>query len=128
MIIFDTLSELESYLPAVPLLKHVITIMDRSLPYEETVGEYTCKEESKVTYQVDAFLSSDKGISFTVPSGMQKVLIALEGEEIISCEDSSTVLVMSEGRFALLGEGHYKKGMTRSLPEAVKDVIFNLPL
>ncbi len=127
MIIFDTLSELESYLPAVPLLKHVITIMDRSLPYEESVGEYVCKEEAAVTYQVDAFLTSDKGVSFTVSHGKQAVLIALEGEEIVSSEDSQSAFVMSEGRFILLGEGHYKKGMTRSLPEAVKDVIFTFP-
>ena len=56
--IFDTLSQLETYVPVVPAMAHVITVMDRSLPYERKDGTYACDEDESVTYRVMSAMSS----------------------------------------------------------------------
>lgn len=126
MSIFDVLSELESYVPAVPALRHVITIMDRSLPYEKGTGVYTCPESDKVSYKVDSFLSSDRGIEFTVEPGTEAVVIALDGEEMVSSLSGDQVFILTEGRFLILSAGSYKRGISPNLPASVKDVVFTL--
>ena len=123
MIIFDTLSQLETYLSSVKLMNHVISIMDRSLPYEAEDGFY----EESVTYTVSSALTSRNGFPFTVEKGSLCVIIALEGEEIVSSLDSSMAFVLSEGRFLLLSEGEYKRGVMTTLPGNFRDVRFSLP-
>lgn len=127
MIIFDTLSQLETYLSSVKLMNHVISIMDRSLPYEAEDGFYSCKEEESVTYTVSSALTSRNGFPFTVEKGSLCVIIALEGEEIVSSLDSSMAFVLSEGRFLLLSEGEYKRGVMTTLPGNFRDVRFSFP-
>lgn len=128
MIIFDVLSQLESYVPAAPLLKHVITIMDRSLPYKEEPGVYTCKEESSVSYTVEKLELSPGGKEFTVSEGERAVIITLNGDQIVSSSNSETVYKMPEGRFLLLSPGAYKKGMVDTDYMVIDMVTFRLPI
>ncbi len=124
MIIFDTLSELENYVPALKDLAHVITLLDRSIPYRDSPGVYNCPEKAEVAYLVDAFMTSPKGYEFTVPEGKTSVLVTLEGEQIVSSLEGDKVFIMAEGRFLALSSGVYRKGLASSLPAAVKDVVF----
>ncbi len=126
MIIFDTLSELESYVPALKDLVHVITLLDRSIPYRDKPGTYSCPEKNSVTYVVDSFMTGQKGHEFSVEKGKVAVLVTLEGEQIVSLDDGGKVFIMAEGRFIALSEGTYRKGISTSLPSAVKDVVFTL--
>ena len=57
--VFDILSELESYENSFPEIRNVIDIMDRSLPYEKGEGTYSCPENDRVTYSVNEILTSD---------------------------------------------------------------------
>ena len=55
MIVFDTLSELESYEGVFPAIRTIIGVMDRSLPYEQGDGRYDTPEKSDVRYIIDSF-------------------------------------------------------------------------
>lgn len=126
MILFDTLDELESYLMLHPLMQHVITIMDRSLPYDNPPGAYTCQECDLVSYVVDAFVSGDKGQSLVLAKGQTMVEICLEGEELISSTAPEMVFKLSQGRFLLVeGPVELRRGVNVNLPQAVKCVRFN---
>ena len=127
MIIFDTLNELESYLPPIPALKYIITVMDRSLPYEKSMGDYACPEKDEIKYHVDTFLTSKEGFAFTVKEGSLALLVCLDGDEILSSTNREDVMVMSEGRFAILSEGVYHRGISTNLPTTIKDVLFTFP-
>lgn len=124
MTLFDTLGRLESYLPILPRLEHVITVMDRALPYDNPDGSYKCPECDDVSYAVHSALSSDKGIPFEVEAGSHALIVALDGQEVVSSLDASSVFVMCEGRFVVLGPGSWKRAVAVSLPEAFRDVIF----
>ena len=126
MIIFDTLSELESYLPALKNLINVITLLDRSIPYRDKAGVYSCPENKDVTYTVETALTSSKGIEFTVPKDKVAVLRTLEGEQIVSTLDHEKVFILSEGRFLALSEGSYRRCVSVNLPVEIKDVTFHI--
>ena len=116
MIVFDTLSELESYENAFHELRNVIEIMDRSLPYRQAEGAYECPENSNVTYTVEKVLTGDKGVPLKVPSGKKAVVITMEGEMVASSLSSDRVFILTEGRFLLAGEGEYRVGLLANLP------------
>ena len=105
--IFDTLSQLETYVPVVPAMAHVITVMDRSLPYERKDGTYACDEDESVTYRVMSAMSSSGGFEFEVKAGEGALIVALDG---------------------LLGEGRYRRGVSTSLPADFRDVVFTFPM
>ena len=71
MIVFDTLSQLESYQGAFPEIGTIIGVMDRSLPYDQGPGRYDTPEESSVRYIIDEGLTSDKGFIAEPFSGMK---------------------------------------------------------
>lgn len=123
--VFDILSELESYENSFPEIRNVIDIMDRSLPYEKGEGTYSCPENDRVTYSVNEILTSDKGISFNVEANHSALIITLEGEQVVSSNDVDKVFILSEGRFLLLNEGVWKIAMTPNLPAQIKYCVFN---
>ena len=123
--VFDILSELESYENSFPEIRNVIDIMDRSLPYEKGEGTYSCPENDRVTYSVNEILTSDKGISFNVEANHSALIITLEGEQVVSSNDVDKVFTLSEGRFLLLNEGVWRIAMTPNLPAQIKYCIFN---
>ena len=122
--VFDILSELESYENSFPEIRNVIDIMDRSLPYEKGEGTYSCPENDRVTYSVNEILTSDKGISFNVEANHSALIITLEGEQVVSSNDVDKVFILSEGRFLLLNEGFWRIAMTPNLPAQIKYCIF----
>lgn len=123
--VFDILSELESYENSFPEIRNVIDIMDRSLPYEKGEGTYSCPENDRVTYSVNEILTSDKGISFNVEANHSALIITLEGEQVVSSNDVDKVFILSEGRFLLLNKGVWRIAMTPNLPAQIKYCIFN---
>ena len=123
--VFDILSELESYENSFPEIRNVIDIMDRSLPYEKGEGTYNCPENDRVTYSVNEILTSDKGISFNVEANHSALIITLEGEQVVSSNDVDKVFILNEGRFLLVNEGVWRIAMTPNLPAQIKYCIFN---
>ena len=123
--VFDILSELESYENSFPEIRNVIDIMDRSLPYEKGEGTYSCPENDRVTYSVNEILTSDNGISFNVEANHSALIITLEGEQVVSSNDVDKVFILSEGRFLLVNEGVWRIAMTPNLPAQIKYCIFN---
>ena len=127
MTLFDTLGQLETYVPAFPALARIISVMDRSLPYDQEDGTYSCPEDDSVTYLVTSATSSPHGHPFSVKEGTLSMIVALDGEEIVSNLDSSSVFTMIEGRFLILGPGDYKRGVMTNLPAPFRDVRFTFP-
>lgn len=123
MIVFDTLSQLESYVGVFPAVRTIIDVMDRSLPYDQGNGHYETPEKSDVKYIIDTFLTSDKGFESEHFPAQIVMEIVLEGEEMISI--SGAVFRMSTGRFIIYsGEESVKRGLAYTLPEHTKAVRF----
>ena len=123
MIAFDTLAELEAYAQVFPEVSIIITVMDRSLPYEAEPGRYDTPEKSDVRYIVDEFLTSDKGFA-SHDCGEKRVMeIVLDGEEVVSVDGSAFHL--AEGRFLIYpADSQIKRGVAYALPSYCKAVRF----
>lgn len=124
MIVFDTLDNLELYQKISDKTLRVITVMDRSLPYDQSIGKYRCPEDDEVLYEIDAYPTTAQGRR-EMPSEKQYAMeIVLEGEAVTSVAGKD-VFVMSPGRFLLTkDESDVKRGMTRNIERSVKSVIF----
>lgn len=123
MIVYDTLSELESYLGPFPEIGVIISVLDRSLPYQEGPGRYDTPEKSDVVYLIDEFLTSSSGFSPEIFSGKRVMEVVLDGDEIISVAGS--VFRMGEGTFLIYeGDAETKRGMCWSVPSHAKAVRF----
>ena len=123
MIVFDTLSYLESYTGPFPEINTIISVMDRSLPYDQLPGRYDTPEESSVKYIIDECLSSEKGFDSPKQEGRRIMEIVLEGEEMVSV--SSSVFRLSEGSFLIYsGDEAVKRGIMYALPVHFKAVRF----
>ncbi len=123
MIVFDTLSQLESYQGAFPEIGTIIGVMDRSLPYDQGPGRYDTPEESSVRYIIDEGLTSDKGFIAEPFSGMKVMEVVLAGNELVSL--SGSVFRMEEGRFLIYsGDEAVKRGQMYALPSPFKAVRF----
>ena len=88
MTVFDILSQMEAYAQAFPAMNTIISVMDRSLPYEAASGSYNTPEKSDVRYLVDEFLTSERGFSSVDTAGKTVLEIALDGDEIVSVDGS----------------------------------------
>lgn len=123
MLIFDTLSELESYQGICPEIAAIITVMDRSLPYEEGPGRYEIPEHKEIKYLIDTAMTSDKGFEAPLNEGRKVMEIVLEGEELVAL--SGSVIKLAPGRFALYEGGiKAKRGVAPALPGFFKAVRF----
>ena len=123
MIVYDTLSYLESYTGPFPAINTIISVMDRSLPYDQLTGRYDTPEESDVKYIIDEALSSDKGFESGLYEGKRVMEIVLEGEEVVSA--ASSVFRLSEGSFLIYsGDEAVKRGIMYALPVHFKAVRF----
>ena len=123
MIVYDTLSELESYLGPFPEIGVIISVLDRSLPYQEGPGRYETPEKSDVVYHIDEFLTSSSGFSPEIFSGKRVMEVVLDGDEIISVAGS--VFRMGEGTFLIYeGDAEIKRGICWSVPSHAKAVRF----
>lgn len=123
MLIFDVLDKLENYASVIPHMDAVIDIMDHSKPYDDCPGEY---EERGIKYLVSAHLSSTCGFYGENRPGKGILEVVLEGDEIVSINDTS-VFKLTQGRFLYYeGDEKIKRGIASSLPVAFKTVRFIL--
>ena len=124
MIVFDTLDNLELYQGLSDKILRVITVMDRSLPYDQGPGRYKCPEDEEVLYEIEAYPTSESGKREMPGEKEFSMEIVLEGESVTSV-GADNVFVMATGRFLLLkGEMDVKRKMTRNIERSVKSVIF----
>lgn len=146
--IFDTLENLEVYIPLVPQLRAVADAMDHDDIYEKECGRYTTPDK-KVMYEVIMHRSSSADSPFCFHKAHTVVEIVLSGQELMSTswrelqrtcrnfdESSDTgyfigepvsALQASQGRFALFLPGEpYKSGVSSGECTIVKKVVFTI--
>lgn len=146
--LFDTLENLELYVPVLPKLRKVIEIMDRGLPYDAEPGSYTT-DDPDVRYIVSAYMSSAESKQFESHRKETDVQIVLEGQELMALTwrelagqatpydeekdcvfldgEPTVVIQATQGRFSIFlpGEPH-KPGVALAEPSAVKKVVFKI--
>ncbi|NLZ68292.1 MAG: hypothetical protein GX903_04745 [Spirochaetales bacterium] len=125
MIVFDILDVLETYAPLHPMMQHVITVLDRSLPYTQEDGLYACPECKELTYKVESFVTSG-GIQYEGRKDCLTLEITLSNSQLISFDSPQSVYRLAVGRFIYTDEP-YKRGICINLPERIKTVQFYLP-
>ena len=146
--IFDTLENLELYIPVVPQLRVVADALDHDEIYDKPAGIYKTPDKD-VTYQVQNITTSSADVPFTVHKNTTVVSIVLSGQELCSttwrelkdqvvCFDSKSdtgvftaepisALQAAQGRFALFLPGEpYKTSVSIGESSFVKKVIFRI--
>ncbi len=122
----DLLDNLEWYRALHPAMQGIITIMDRSFPYDDEPGIYTVDD---ISYQVMGYESSVEGELDQAESN--QVHIILEGEELFSLQRRESVEVVMQstvGLFVLLRKGERFRHMQNRITQTkVKKVVFTLP-
>lgn len=123
--LFDLLDNLEWYLKLHPSVRVVIDIMDRSLPYEDAVGQHLV---DGLNYQVLSYVTEAEGRIETAE--MDQVHIMLEGEELFSLQAEhgpSVVFKSGVGTFIHVRMGEsYRHRQILTSPMMAKKVIFKL--
>lgn len=145
--IFDTLDQLEMYIPLLPALRVVADVMDHDDVYEKEPGTYSTYDK-KVSYTVMEYRTSQSR-QFEFHKDHTSVQIVLKGQELMSttwrelkrqCENFNStsdvgfldaepisVLQATQGRFAVFFPGEpYKSGVSYGEPAVVKKVIFKV--
>ncbi len=126
MILFDVLDVLEQYVSLHPMMQNIITILDRSLPYEQADGVYKCPELEALTYKIETFVTSS-GIKMEKREGYYTLEITLRGDQLISYSEPEAVYHLSVGRF-LFTDQSYKRAIAPNLNSEIKTVQFFLPI
>ncbi len=145
--IFDTLDQLEMYIPLLPALRVIADVMDHDDVYDKEPGTYTTYD-SKVSYTVMEYKTS-LSRQFEFHKAHTSVQIVLKGQELMSttwrelkqqCNtfnaaadvgfldaEPISVLQATQGRFAIFfpGEPH-KTGVSYDSPAIVKKVVFKV--
>ncbi len=145
--IFDTLDQLEMYIPLLPALRVVADVMDHDDVYEKEPGTYSTYDK-KVSYTVMEYRTSQSR-QFEFHKDHTSVQIVLKGQELMSttwrelkrqCENFNStsdvgfldaepisVLQATQGRFSVFFPGEpYKAGVSYGEPAVVKKVIFKV--
>ena len=145
--IFDTLDQLEMYIPLLPALRVVADVMDHDDVYEKEPGTYSTYDK-KVSYTVMEYRTSQSR-QFEFHKDHTSVEIVLKGQELMSttwrelkrqCENFNStsdvgfldaepisVLQATQGRFSVFFPGEpYKAGVSYGEPAVVKKVIFKV--
>ena len=146
--IFDTLDQLEMYIPLLPAIRVIADTMDHDELYDKAPGKYTPRD-SKITYTISEYMTSTADKPFEFHKEYSDVMIILSGQELMSTSwrelksqsqaydeksdvgffqaDPITVLQASQGRFAIFfpGEPH-KSGVALGEPSLVKKVVFKV--
>lgn len=145
--IFDTLDQLEMYIPLLPALRVVADVMDHDDVYDKEPGTYSTYDK-KVSYTVMEYRTSQSR-QFEFHKDHTSVQIVLKGQELMSttwrelkrqCENFNStsdvgfldaepisVLQATQGRFSVFFPGEpYKAGVSYGEPAVVKKVIFKV--
>lgn len=146
--IFDTLENLEMYIPVLPQLKTIAEAMDHDNVYELAPGKYKTPNEN-VSYEICEYTSSASDKPFEFHKNTTVVEIVLSGCELMSTtwrelkdqasafdkktdtgvfpSEPVTVLQAAQGRFAVFFAGEpYKTGISYAEPVSVKKIIFRV--
>ncbi len=122
----DLLDNLEWYRALHPAMQGIITIMDRSIPYDNEEGTYTV---DGISYHVMEYESSVIGELDQAENNQVQIL--LEGEEILSLQREALVEVVTQctiGMFVLFRKGErFRHKQNRNTQTKVKKVVFTLP-
>lgn len=81
--LFDTLENLELYLPVLPELQAVIEVMDKGDVYTMKDGVYPTSNP-EVSYRIDSYQSGAEGTPYLIHRKTTVLMILLEGEELES--------------------------------------------
>lgn len=81
--VFDTLENLEIYIPLVPHMKAVVEEMDRGDVYRKAPGVYTTPDPA-VTYEVAELQATTKAGPYLFHKHRTEVLVVLEGADLLS--------------------------------------------
>ena len=146
--VFDTLDQLEMYIPVLPSIRLIADIMDHDDLYDMAPGSYKTKDP-KVTYKILEYMTSAADRPFEYHKDHSDLMVVLSGQELMSTSwrelknqsisyDQKTdtgyfnaepisVLQASQGRFAIFfpGEPH-KSGVAAGEPSPVKKVVFKI--
>ena len=145
--VFDTLDQLEMYIPLLPALRVVADVMDHDDVYEKEPGTYSTYDP-KVSYTVMEYKTSQSS-QFEFHNEHTSVQIVLKGQELMSttwrelkrqCQNFNkasdigfldaepiSVLQATQGRFAVFFPGEpYKAGVSYGEPSIVKKAIFKV--
>ncbi len=125
--VLDVLDTLEWYRVLHPRMQGLITILDRSLPYDDEPGSYTV---DGITYEVVSYTTDALG---KVETALEtEVHVLLEGEELISLQENGLPRVVnrfSTGMFVLFHpQEQYRHRQMQNSTTAVKKVVFRLPV
>ena len=124
--LIDLLDNLEWYRPLHPKMQTVIDILDRSLPYEDAVGQHRVDD---LSYQILTYMTDGRGILQTATE--RQLHVVLDGEEMFSLQDAGQPLVvacLTIGSFVLVAKGEvYRHQQILNTACAVKKVVFRLP-
>lgn len=146
--VFDTLDQLEMYIPLLPAIRVVADTMDHDELYDKAPGRYSTRDP-KVTYTIYEYMTSAADKPFEYHREHSDVMIVLSGQELMSTSwrelknqsqafdakadvgffqaEPVTVLQAAQGRFAIFfpGEPH-KSGIAAGEPSLVKKVVFKI--
>lgn len=146
--IFDTLSNLELYVPVVPQLRTVIEAMDHDNVYDLPKGHYTTPDPA-VTYDVVEIVGTDAKVPFHFHKHKTIIEIVLSGKELQStswremchqCDvynkntdiglfnaEPISALQGAQGRFAVFLSGEpYKTGVSDGSEEIIRKAVFSV--
>lgn len=146
--VFDTLDQIEMYIPILPALRLVADIMDHDDLYEMKCGSYKSRD-SHVEYTISEYVTSSADKPFEFRADHSEVHIVLRGQELMSTTwrelknqsevydkksdigffqgSPITALQATQGRFAIFfpGEPH-KTGVSMGEDSVVKKVVFRI--
>lgn len=146
--IFDTLENLELYVPILPQLKTIAEAMDHDNVYDLPAGHYKTPD-SNVIYDIYEYDTSTSEKPFEFHKNHTIVQIVLSGNELMSTSwrelkndaigyDSKTdagfftaeplsAIQASQGRFLVFFPGEpFKTGIAVAREEKVKKIIFSV--
>ena len=146
--VFDTLDQLEMYIPVLPSIRLIADIMDHDDLYEMPCGTYRTKD-SKVSYTISEYMTAASDRPFEYHTNCCMLFVVLKGQELLSTSwremkkeslsfDKATgvgffqgepisVLQATQGRFAVFFPGEpFKSGVAMGESSLVKKVVFKV--
>ena len=146
--VFDTLDQLEMYIPVLPSIRLIADIMDHDDLYELPCGTYKTKDD-KVSYTISEYMTSASDRPFEYHTNSSILMVVLKGQELLSTSwremkkesisydkakgtgffqgEPISVLQATQGRFAVFFPGEpYKSGVAAGESALVKKVVFRV--
>ena len=146
--IFDTLDQMEMYIPVLPALRVIADTLDHDELYDKAPGSYKTRDP-KVTYTISEYMTSAADKPFAYHLNSTDVIVVLSGQELLSTSwrelknqstsydpkadvgffqaEPLTVLQAAQGRFAVFFPGEPSKhGIASGEPAPVKKAVFKV--